>query len=54
MFWLAKCSLTCIELKCTEQNLQFVTSRNIWASFIGDRHGISGGQIVAICGEGHD
>ena len=42
MFWLAKCSLTCncIELKCTEKNLQFVTSRNIWASFSGDPHGI--------------
>ena len=33
MFWLAKCSLTCIELKYTEKNLKFVTSRNIWASF---------------------
>ena len=33
MFGLAKFSLTCIELKCTEKNLQFVTSRNIWASF---------------------
>ena len=40
MFWLAKCSLTCIELKCTEKNLQFVTSRNIWASFSGDPYGI--------------
>ena len=40
MFWLAKCSLTCIELKCTEKNLQFVISRNIWASFSGDPHGI--------------
>ena len=40
MFWLAKCSLTCIELKCTEKNPQFVTSRNIWASFSGDPHGI--------------
>ena len=40
MFWLAKCSLTCIELNRTEKNLQFVTSRNIWASFSGDPHGI--------------
>ena len=38
MFWLAKCCLTCIELKCTEKNLQFVTGRNIWASFSGDPH----------------
>ena len=63
MFWLAKCSWTCIELTCTKKNLQFVTSRNIWASSdhlvvtlmeFDTSGGHFRGQIMAICGEGHD
>ena len=34
MFWLAKCSLTCIELKCTEKNLQIICDQQKYMGII--------------------